>query len=158
MRFPSCFHTSKSPFHFSSYSGSEVSGKTKGQSASFSTASMNESEMHNERFAPFIRERSCLTVMNSSISGCQSHNMSMSAPLLVPPCWMMSLVATEKSSAQLIGPDEKPFTFFTRDPRGRKEERLIPTPPPRAIISTICLSVSNIPSRESFGEGMTKQL
>ncbi len=70
----------------------------------------------------------------------------------------MSLVATEKSSAQFTGPEEKPLTFLTREPRGRSEDKLIPTPPPRAIISTICFKVSRIPSRESFGEGITKQL
>ncbi|EKD67124.1 MAG: hypothetical protein ACD_48C00588G0001 [uncultured bacterium] len=71
---------------------------------------------------------------------------------------MMSLVATENSSAQLIGPEENPFTFLTRAPRGLRLDKLIPTPPPRAMISTIFPKVSSIPPRESFGLGMTKQL
>src|SRR3990167_7205668 len=47
--FPSDFHTSMSPFHLASYSGSEGSGKTRGQSPSFSTASIKLSEIHTER-------------------------------------------------------------------------------------------------------------
>src|SRR3989344_602777 len=156
--FPKDFQTSISPSHFSSYSGSPGSGKTRGQSASFSTACINLSDTQTERLAPLIRKRSCLTVINSSRSGCQSHNINIRAPLLVPPCWMISLVATENNSAQLQGPDEKPFTFLTREPLGRSDERLMPTPPPRAMISTICFSVSKIPSRESLGLGITKQL
>ncbi len=128
--FPRLFHTSISPSHFSSYSGSLTSGKTRGQSAFFSTASIKPSEIHSERFAPFMRVKSCFTVINSSISGCQSQSMSMSAPLRVPPCWIISFVATENNSAQLQGPEENPLTFFTRAPRCRREERLIPTPPP----------------------------
>src|SRR3989344_8997497 len=57
-----------------------------------------------------------------------------------------------------MGPEEKPFTFLTLDPFGLKEDRFIPTPPPRAIISIMILRLSRIPSLESFGDGITKQL
>src|SRR3990170_7662426 len=147
-----------SPSHLVSYSGSLRSGNIRFQSSSFSTASIKESETQTERFAPFILVKSCFTVINSSISGCQSQSINIKAPRLDPPCWIMSFVATEKSSAQLQGPDENPFTFSTRCPRGLRDDMFIPTPPPRAIISTICFRVSRIPSRESEGLGRTKQL
>src|SRR2546430_2184150 len=119
---------------------------------------MNASETQTERLAPLILVRSSLTVMNSSTSGCQSWSMSMVAPRLEPPCWTISCVATEKRVAQLIGPEEVPFTFLTLAPLGRSEDKLRPTPPALAWISTSCPKDSRMPPRESLGDGMTKQL
>src|SRR3990167_9658063 len=121
--FPNFFQASRSPVHFLSYSGSLISGKTNGQSLSFSTASIKVSEIQTERLAPLILLKSCFTVINSSISGCQSQSISMVAPLLVPPCWTTSCVAYEKSPAHVTGPDEVPLTFRTRAPRLRKVRR-----------------------------------
>src|SRR3989344_5164541 len=110
---------------------------------------MNLSETHTDKLAPLILDKSLLTVINSSTSGCQSQSISINAPRLDPPCCIISLVATEKISAQLQGPDEGPFPFRTYAPLGLIVERFIPTPPPRAIISSIWESVLSIPSRES---------
>src|SRR5947207_12371154 len=135
-----------SPFH------------TSCQSSSFFTASMNLSEIHTDRLACSIMPGVRLTVMNSSMSGWLSSSMTIKAPLRLPPCWITSPVATEYNCAHEHGPDAVPLTVLIYEPRGRNVERLMPTPPPRAMISVITFRLSRIPWRLSSGLGTTKQL
>ena len=71
---------------------------------------MKRSETQTERLAWLIRERSFLTVTNSSMSGWSSLSISIKAPRRLPPCWITSPVATEYSSAQEQGPEAVPLT------------------------------------------------
>src|SRR6266568_4172512 len=115
------------------------------QSASFLTASIKASETQMERLACSILPGVLLTVMNSSMSGCVSSSIIINAPLRLPPCCITSPVATEYNCAQEHGPDAVPFTVLIYEPLGRNVERLMPTPPPRVMISVMSLRLSRIP-------------
>src|SRR6266567_3136291 len=128
------------------------------QAASSFTASMNLSEIHTDRLACSILPAVRFTVMNSSTSGWVSSSMIINAPRLEPPCCITSPVATEYNCAQEQGPDAVPLTVLMYDPLGRSVERLMPTPPPRAMISVMSLRLSRMPWRLSSGLGITKQL
>ena len=60
---------------------------------------------------------------------------------------------TRTDRPQLTAPLDVPLTPLTLAKRGRRVERLMPTPPPRDMISTIVPNVSMIPHRLSLGEG-----
>src|ERR1044071_8913459 len=97
---------------------------------------MNVSVMPTEMFAFVILPISRLDVMNSRTSGCQQFRISINAPRLDPPC-SINPVTNEYSAPHETEPDERPLTPFTSECRGRRLLTLIPTPPPRDMISII---------------------
>ena len=74
--------------------------------------------------------------------------MPIFAPLLVPPCFMVS-VAALKTVINDIGPLETPLVESTTSFFGLILEKEYPTPPPDFCIRAVSLSVSNISDMES---------
>src|SRR5262249_31392411 len=97
---------------------------------------MNLSVIPTEMFALVIFPISRLDVMNSSTSGCQQFRISINAPRRDPPC-SINPVTKEYSAPHETDPDDRPFTPFTYEGRRHKLLTLMPTPPPRDMISII---------------------
>ncbi len=130
-------------------------GETRSYSSSFSTASMKVSVMATEMLKLFSRSFCCLQVMKSRMSGWSTERMPMFAPRRVPPCFTVS-VAASNTVMNEMGPDETPLVDFTTSFFGRMREKEKPVPPPDLWMSAACFTDSKISSMES-PTGSTKQ-
>src|SRR3712207_1399825 len=113
---------------------------------------MKSSVRPTEMLALVILPASRLALMKLSTSGCQTLRINIRAPRLDPPC-SIHPVTKGKSPPQETEPLGRPLTPFTYAWRGRSEERLIPTTPPRDMISISCESVCTMPRRAALDEG-----
>src|SRR3989344_8407059 len=96
----------------SAYKGSEVSGKTRSQSASFLTASIKSSVMPTEMLALVILPASRFELIKSITSGCQTFKINIKAPRREPPCSIRP-VTKLYNDAQETAPEERPLTPLT---------------------------------------------
>src|SRR5574341_1530486 len=89
------------------------------------------------------------------MSGWSTRRMPMLAPLLFPPCLIVS-VAASKTSMKEIGPEDTPFVDLTVSFLGLSLENEKPVPPPDLWMRAVFFTASNISSIES-PTGSTKQ-
>ena len=109
---------------------------------------MNSSVMATEILKLFSFLLSFFAVMKSRISGWSTLRIAMLAPRLVPPCFTVS-VAASNTVMNEIGPLEIPLVVLTRSFLGRMREKENPVPPPLLWISAVFLIVSKMLSIES---------
>jgi len=96
----------------------------------------------------------CFSFMNLRMSGWFTSSIPMFAPLLLPPCFIIS-AALSNIFMKDMGPDAVPFDLCIMSPSGLIFEKLNPVPPPLWCIIAICFSASNICCIES-SIGITK--
>ena len=124
-------------------------------SSSFSTALINVSVTPTEILKLVNFSLLSFDVIKSKISGWSTLSIPIFAPLLVPPCFIVS-VAALKTVIKDMGPLETPLVERTTSFRGLILENEYPTPPPDFWISAVSFSASKISFIES-PTGRTKQ-
>ena len=116
---------------------------------------MNSSVIATEMLKFVNLDVSFLHSIKFMISGWSTLMIPMFAPLLTPPCLMVS-VAALKTDMKEIGPLAVPAVDWTLEPDGLRLEKSKPVPPPDLWISAASLTALKMPSIES-STGRTKQ-